>query len=255
MGKSKNKDKSINLTMSLGDHLEELRFRLIFALSGLAIGTIICLFFGTKIIAFIEKPYNDLLPGHPLIALAPADTFIGYMKVSLITGLIISSPWVFYQLWMFISAGLYKKERRYVKMAIPFSAALFIGGALFFLFVAAPISLMFFIKFGKLINVSPNWTFQNYISFITVLMLVFGIGFQTPIAIFFLNKTGLVSLRALRKSRKYALLGVFILAAIATPPDVISQVTLAIPLYLLFEAGIILSYFGNRRKSAKNNNA
>jgi sec-independent protein translocase protein TatC len=235
-------------TMSLGDHLEELRARLILALAGVAAGAVICLFFGPKIIAFIQKPYNELMPGRPLTTLAPADAFVGYMKVVLISGLIVSSPWVFYQLWMFVSAGLYPREKRYVRFAVPFSAALFIAGTLFFIYVIAPISLVFFLKFGEFINVSPNWTFQKYVSFITILMLVFGLGFQTPIAIFFLSKTSLVSIAALRRSRKYVLLGVFVVAAVATPPDVISQITLAVPLYLLFELGILLSYVAQRKE-------
>jgi sec-independent protein translocase protein TatC len=251
MGDTNKKHDHLNSTMSLGDHLEELRTRLILALIGLAAGAVICLFFGPRIITFIQKPYTELMPGRPLIALAPADAFVGYMKVALISGLIVSSPWVFYQLWMFVSAGLYPREKRYVRLAVPFSAALFVTGALFFIYVVAPISLAFFLKFGEIINVSPNWTFQKYVSFITVLMLVFGLGFQTPIAIFFLNKTGLVSIAALHRSRKYVLLGVFVVAAIATPPDVISQITLAVPLYLLFELGILLSYIAQRKKKLR----
>jgi sec-independent protein translocase protein TatC len=251
MGDTNNKHDPLNSTMSLGDHLEELRARLILALIGLAGGAVICLFFGPAIIAFIQKPYSELMPDRPLTALAPADAFVGYMKVALISGLIVSSPWVFYQLWMFISAGLYPREKRYVHLAVPFSAALFVAGALFFIYVVAPISLAFFLKFGEIIDVSPNWTFQKYVSFITVLMLVFGLGFQTPIAIFFLSKTSLVSISALRRSRKYVLLGVFVVAAIATPPDVISQITLAVPLYLLFELGILLSYIAHRKKKSR----
>jgi sec-independent protein translocase protein TatC len=249
--KKKKEQNPLDTTMSLGDHLEELRMRILRALAGLVVGTIICLCFGRHIIDFIQRPYNmlpaGLKPEQPLIVLAPADAFIGYMKIALITGLILSSPWVFYQLWMFVAAGLYSHEKRYVRSAVPFSAALFITGAMFFLFVVAPISLRFFLKFSEFINVAPNWTFQKYVSFITMLMLVFGIGFQTPIAIFFLNRTGLVSIKALRWSRKYVFLGVFVVAATATPPDVISQVTLAIPLYLLFELGILLCYFTSRK--------
>lgn len=326
--KKKKKDKKdydpiVDSTMSLGDHLEELRARMILALLGLAAGTIISFFFGTRIIRFIERPYfqaqraraedslaksaepnsieftrllygnvlealasepgapyvdpnlvaflkkvySDTLtkwnaghnanigkpdPLHPrlrLQTLAPADAFIAYMKIALISGLILSSPWVFYQFWMFVAAGLYAHERRYVRATVPFSAALFVGGALFFLFVVAPLSLAFFLKFGDFINVDPNWTFQKYVSFVTLLMLIFGIAFQTPIAIFILNRTGLVSLESLRASRKYVLVGIVIVAAIATPgPDVISQVALAIPLYGLFELGIILCYLANRPK-------
>ena len=330
MGKRKKKKKKqdpLSSTMSLGDHLEELRARLILAIMGLVIGTVICLFFGRRIIHFIEGPYYrvtethaktkvqetqtastylfdtfcanllDALGSDPnapdidpnvvpfvqriytdtvtslakdpnyidavaeaynsaskprLQVLAPADPFVGFMKISLISGLILSSPWVFYHLWMFIGAGLYAHERRYIHIAVPFSTVLFVVGALFFLFVVAPISLRFFLGFGDLIGVSSNWTFQKYISFVTMLMLVFGLGFQTPIAIFVLNRTGLVSIASLKKSRKYVIIAIFALAAIATPPDVISQITLAIPLYALFELGILLSWFAERRKKSKN---
>ncbi len=315
----------LDTTMSLGDHLEELRARIILALIGLVIGTILCLLLGTRIIRFIEKPYyntvrryevkrkeqaketerpayvadavfknilgalatdpnapkidpnfvvfvrdvyletltsmmddanypgvgstaEDLPAERRLVTLAPADSFIGYMKISILAGLILSSPWVFYQMWMFVAAGLYKHERRYVQTAIPFSVILFVIGALFFLFVVAPISLRFFLGFGDLIGVSASWTFQKYISFVTLLMLVFGIGFQTPIAIYILTRTGLVSIPALKRSRKYVFLCVFIIAAVTTPPDVISQITLAFPLYALFELGILISYVSQRRR-------
>ncbi|UCF14294.1 MAG: twin-arginine translocase subunit TatC, partial [Phycisphaerales bacterium] len=282
MGKEKKKKKKklpdpLDTTMSLGDHLEELRARLILAILGLIVGTVICLFFGKRIIAFIQGPFDSTMkkyaqekvdefqapwsylsdsfftnmlraiesdPNAPvidpnvvtyaqkiyadtvraliedpnyreavaevhssatgrLIVIAPADAFIGFMKISLISGLIVSSPWVFYQLWMFVAAGLYENERRYVHIAVPFSTTLFVIGALFFLIVVAPLSLRFFLGFGHYIGVSSTWTFQKYISFVTMLMLVFGLGFQTPIAIFVLNRTGLVSIPALKRSRKY----------------------------------------------------
>ena len=327
MGKEKKKKKkeppaTLDTTMSLGDHLEELRARLILAILGLLVGSVICLFFGRRIITFIQGPYDRIMKGYAqekveefltpwgylsdaffnnmleaidsdpnapeidqnvvtyaqkiyadtvkyllddpnyvaavaevhssasgkLIVTAPADAFIGYMKISLITGLIISSPWVFYHLWMFVAAGLYVNERRYVRIAVPFSTALFIIGALFFLLVVAPLSLKFFLGFGHYIGVSSYWTFQKYVSFVTMLMLVFGLGFQTPVAIFVLNRTGLVSIAALKSSRKYVIVGMFALAAVATPPDVISQITLAVPLYALFELGILLSWLAERKR-------
>ena len=331
MGKTKKKKKQdpLDSTMSLGDHLEELRSRLILALVGLGIGAVICLVFCSKIITFIEGPYNDatakflfsveldfqvdldkgtiseglqqafrdngvvLSPDvndvtvkrkgylfsrrrwlidnkedrccvkvkkgklniyklRPLQTLAPADGIISYIKIALISGLILSSPWVFYQIWMFVAAGLYSNEKRYVHMAAPFSAALFVTGALFFIMVVAPLTLGFLVKFNeRVLGVDSKFTFANYISFVTMLMLVFGIAFQTPVAIFFLNKTGLVSVRALRKSRKFVLLGIFVAAAMATPPDIISQITLGIPLYLLFELGILLSWLSERRKRSQ----
>ena len=327
MGKEKKKKKKklpdpLDTTMSLGDHLEELRARLILAILGLLVGSIVCLFFGKRIIAFIQGPFDRIMdvykkkeiakfhapwdyltdaffanilqaiesdPNAPeidpnavtyarkiyadtvaafaedpnytkavgkvysstageLIVIGPADAFVGFMKISLISGLIISSPWVFYQLWMFIGAGLYENERKYVRTAVPFSTGLFVIGALFFLVVVAPLSLRFFLGFGHYIGVTSTWTFQKYISFVTMCMLVFGLGFQTPIAIFVLNRTGLVSIAALKSSRKYVIIAMFALAAIATPPDVISQITLAIPLYALFELGILLSWLAERKK-------
>jgi len=334
MGKNKKKkkekpDSPLDTTMSLGDHLEELRARLILAIVGLLIGTGICLLFGTRIIKFIERPYtkvfqasdknpqaeeetlklikdlfgnarqklaadpntqdiepkteefvqkfcteallalfndpnysairpsgNQISPERRLQILSPAAGFISYIKIALMAGLILSSPWVFYQIWMFIAAGLYPHEKKYVHSAVPFSAVLFVTGALFFLFVVAPLTLGFLVKFNEgVLDARSNFTFADYISFITMLMLVFGAAFQTPVAIFFLNRTGLVSIQALRKSRKFVLLGIFIIAAMATPPDPISQVTLAIPLYLLFELGILLSMFAERRRKSQKKTA
>ncbi|MHC4533188.1 MAG: twin-arginine translocase subunit TatC [Planctomycetota bacterium] len=330
MGKNKKKKKKkdpLDSTMSLGDHLEELRGRLILAFSGLLIGAAICLCFGTRIIKFIEKPYlevfqtndaesptkdktielienrfndirqkladdpntpnvgqeteefvymfctevlvalsndpnfsfnspssNQVSPPPRLQILRPADGIISYIKISLISGLILTSPWVFYHIWMFVAAGLYAHEKRYVHTAVPFSAALFVTGALFFVLVVAPLTLKFLVKFNEgVLDARSNFTFADYISFITMLMLIFGVAFQTPIAIFFLTKTGLVSINALRRSRKFVLLGIFVVAAMATPPDVISQVTLAIPLYALFEIGILLSYLSQKKKESQDN--
>lgn len=310
----------LHCTMSLGDHLEELRARLILAILGLVIGAIVSLIFGKYILRFMEKPYNtairhrlqkieaprvesemlafvelffenlakglDADPNAPeldpnqvaffhqvsadtvaawthkmraateaaplplnarLQTLAPAEAFVAYMKIAFIAGLILTCPWVFYQIWMFVAAGLYPHERHYVRTAVPFSAGLFVVGALFFLFVIAPLSLKFFLMFGDIVGVANNWTLQRYISFITVLMLVFGIAFQTPIAIFILVRTGLVGLPTLRRARKYVLLGIFVVAAVATPPDVISQVSLAIPLYGLYEVGMVLAYIAEKK--------
>ncbi len=317
----KNLDPS-QCTMSLGDHLEELRARLILAIMGLTIGVVVAMAFGTHILNFIKRPYVRAIsewlqktemprvkseislfaemffdtltarldPNEPQIdpnriqfirsvsadtidawvkktraaagdqalptyarlqTLAPAEAFVAYMKVSFIAGLILTSPWVFYQLWMFVAAGLYPAERKYVHTAVPFSTALFVIGALFFLFVIAPLTLKFFLGFGDLVGTASNWTLDRYISFVTILMLVFGIAFQTPIAIFILVRTGLVSIAALRRVRKYMILVIFIVAAVATPPDVVSQVSLAIPLYGLYELGIVLALFAERKAREK----
>ncbi|HUW17813.1 MAG TPA: twin-arginine translocase subunit TatC [Sedimentisphaerales bacterium] len=249
MGKTNQKEELFDSTMSLGDHLEELRMRILLALAGLAVGVVVSLFFGKWIIAFIQGPYVDALGKEAhLQTLAPTQGFVSYVKIATISGLILTSPWVFYHLWMFVAAGLYAHERRYVRVSVPFSAALFVAGALFFIFFIAGLSLRFLVAVDRWLGLQPNWTFPMYVSFITSLMLVFGIAFQTPLAIFLLTKTGLVSIEALKRSRKYVVLVIVIVAAMATPPDVYSQIALAIPLYLLYELGILLSYLAGRKK-------
>ncbi len=256
--------------MSLGDHLAELQYRLIRILIGVGIGLAICLIFGSHIIGFIQRPYikaistlhsslveqeqgvphsGEKIPAEfQLQTLAPGDGIMSYMRISLLSGLILSSPWVFYQIWMFIGAGLYPRERTFVYRAAPASAILFIFGALFFIFVVAPLSLTFLVNFNdKVLGLKSAFTFTEYISFITTLTIVFGIAFQMPIGIFFLTGSGLLSIAQLCKARKYVLFAIVIIAAIATPPDIISQLTLALPLYLLYELGIIFSRIGHKR--------
>ena len=247
---SKKHEPVVDSTMSLGDHLEELRMRLLYALAGVAVCAIIGFVLGRRTIAFLEGPYINVMGEEArLMALGPADGFVSYVKISLVTGLILASPWVFYHLWMFVAAGLYPREKRYVHIAAPFSAALFIAGSLFFIVVVGPLTLGFLVKINNFLSLSSHFSFRMYIAFVTHLMLVFGIAFQTPTAIFFLNRTGIVSLKALSRSRKYIVLLIVIVAAMATPPDVVSQIALAVPLYLLFELGILLSYLASRRKT------
>jgi len=180
---------------------------------------------------------QPLPAGEKLIILAPAEAFIAYMKISLIAGLILTSPWVFYQIWMFVAAGLYESERKYVRTAIPFSTGLFVIGALFFLFVIAPVTLRFFLGFGDIVGVASNWTLSKYISFVTILMLVFGVAFQTPIAVLILVRTGLVSIKTLRSTASTSSSPWPFVSAVATPsPDPFSMLALLIPLWGLLRA-------------------
>jgi len=258
MGKTKKKQDPVDTTMSLGDHLEELRARLILALLGLAVTLVGCLLFGKLIITFIEIPYVKALGQEArLQSIAPADGFISYMETCMVAGTVIASPWIFYQLWLFIAAGLYPNEKRYVYMAIPFSAGLFITGALFFIFIIAPLTLRVLTIFNKnVLRITSNWTFPNYLSFVATMMLVFGLAFQTPIAVFFLNKTGLVSIQTLRRVRKFVFLGTVIVAAAATPGgDLLTLFALAFPMYCLFELGVLLCWFTGRKKKTQGNNS
>ncbi len=249
--KKKKKEKDpLDAIMSLGDHLEELRARLILALLGLVIALIICLCFGRGIIAFIEKPYIQVMGTEArLQSLAPTDGFISFMEIAMISGVLLSSPWILYQLWLFAASGLYPHEKRYVYLAVPFSAVLFITGALFFILVIAPLTLRYLIWFNeKFLGVTSNFAFPKYVSFIGTMMLVFGIAFQTPIAIFFLHKTGIISISSFRMARKYVLLGIVVVASAAIPgSDPLSLFALVVPMYMLYELGILLCHLTGRR--------
>lgn len=258
------------VSMSLGDHLEELRIRMILALAGLLIGLAVCLFFGKDLIGVLETPYNRAIGTNKVEASEnqqdvystqkdtesvpvglqtrkPAEGFVTYIKICLVFGLLATSPWVFWQAWMFVSAGLYRHEKNFVHIVAPVSAMLFVTGALFFLFMVAPLALTFFIKFNQRLNLASYWMFEDYINMILMLTLVFGLAFQMPIAIVFAERMGLVSIETLVNGRKYVIVVLTIVAAMATPPDVISQVSLFIPMYGLFEGGILACRFLGRK--------
>jgi len=239
-------------SMSLGDHLEELRARLILSLAGLGAGLIISAFFGNYFLGLLLKPYEAAfrdagLEPH-IQGISVAEPFMIYMKAVIVMAALISSPWLFYQLWAFIAAGLYKNERQFVYKVVPFSAFLFITGTLFFLFVIAPMTMKFFITFNLGISYFEyNPRMSDYVDLIMILALIFGLSFQIPIVIIFAERLGLVTLEVLRKYRKYVLLGTFIVAAMVTPSsDMITMTALAIPLYILYEGSVF--YCGLRRK-------
>ena len=214
---------------------------------------VICLCLGKRLLVFLAQPYRNAIAATgtqpQLQAIELPEQFLVYLKTSLVFGLIISSPWAFYHLWKFVSAGLYRRERRFVYVAAPASAALFIAGAAFFIWVVAPSVMAFFVNFDTGIEfVKTVPTLQSYISFVLSLTLIFGLAFQMPIAIVFTERMGLTSIETLTKVRKFVILALVVIAAISTPPDVISQVALALPMYVLFEGSILVCRVLQRRK-------
>ena len=236
--------------MSLGEHLEELRTRIIRALLGLIVAMGVTIWFGTDIIEILRYPFDQVLKEYPEIAgeivvrKAP-EAFMMYFRVSLLAGLVLASPWIFYQMWQFIAAGLYPNERKYVNWGVPFSAGLFIFGAFFFLrFIAKPM-MTFFMVFGHRYvgGVVPRFDLREHIALMTTMMVVFGLAFQMPIVIFILGKMGLVTVKQLKKYRRYVIVIILIVAALATSPSPVDQVGLAVPMWLLYELGILLVHF------------
>jgi sec-independent protein translocase protein TatC len=245
-------------TMSLGDHLEEFRIRIIRALIGFGIAAAACMIFGKYLIAFIEVPYIQIMGNNAqLQSIDPSEGFMSYMEIAMIAALVISSPWIFYHLWKFVSVGLYPHEKRYVYIAVPLCSVLFAAGALLFLFFIAPATLRFFVFFNtEFLQVSSNFTFTNYISFMANMMLIFGLAFQTPIAIFILVRTGIVPAENFKKYRIYTFLIVIIISSAVIPgSDPVSLFAMAIPVYLLFELGLFMSWLSERKaKSLESQN-
>jgi len=235
------------VSMSLGDHLEELRLRLLRVIFASFGGMILCLLIGKYLVEWLQAPYHYALDRTeldiPLKTLYPAEGFLVYLKVCLIFGMVLAAPYLFYQVWAFIAAGLYRREKRFVHSVAPASAILFVVGVAFFLMVVARFAMLFFIKFDQSMMLEPNWSLQRYTNLILTLMLVFGLAFQMPIAIVFAERFGLVTLQQFGAARRYIILGLVVAAAIATPPDVISQIALAIPLYGLFEGSLLFCRF------------
>ena len=240
--------------MSLGGHLDELRARLGLALGGFAAAFFASLSAARWFAGAILSPYRAAMEASglelKLQAVQPAEPFLVYLKAALVLAALASSPWVFYQFWAFVAAGLHRHERRFMRAAVPACAALFAGGALFFLLGLAPWIFRFFMRFDLGID---YLTYQPAVGptvdFILALALVFGLAFQTPVAIVFAERMGLVSQAALRRARKFVLLGTFVVGAICTPPDVVSQVALALPLYALYEGGLLVCRLWPRRRT------
>ena len=176
--------------------------------------------------------------------------FITYLKVALIAGILLSAPFIFYQLWLFIAPGLYQREKRYVIPFVLFSTILFVGGALFGYFVVFPFGFKFFLGFSnQYIKALPS--VKQYFSFSIKLLLAFGIVFELPVVVFFLTKMGLITPELLKKKRKYAILLIFIIAAILTPPDAATQCMMAVPLIVLYEISILVSKTARKKKKGE----
>jgi len=174
-----------------------------------------------------------------IVTQKPTEGFMVYMKTSMLFGILLTSPWLIWQIWAFVSAGLYKREKRYVHTVAPISGALFITGGMFFMLCVAPMMMGFLIRFDAAMGMQSFWSLEKYINMVFTMTLVFGAMFQMPIALVFAERLGLISIEAMTKNRKFVILGIVFVAAIATPsPDVVSQIALAIPLYGLYEASI-----------------
>ncbi|MDB5334391.1 MAG: Sec-independent protein translocase, TatC subunit [Planctomycetaceae bacterium] len=335
---SREKDLFDDSTMSFGEHLEELRKRLILALLGLTVGVIISLFFSDRVmktmeipvknalaryykilngeedpgveflnnlnpwkkpkgekakpkvvpedtkeaviktidvqidgrellnalheiepsipkappnakpfsltLTIAEKALSQIIPLPPtalsLVALTAEEAFMVYLKVALVAGLMLSSPWVFYQMWLFVAAGLYPHERKYVYIYLPMSLFLFFGGAIFCFFAVIPFVLNFLFDFNIWLDITIQPRLTEYVSFVVILPVMFGISFQLPLVMLFLERINVFNVKVFREKRRLAILAIAFLSMILTPSDPVSMMLMMIPLCLLYELGIML---------------
>jgi sec-independent protein translocase protein TatC len=182
-------------------------------------------------------------------ALSAHEVFMIWLKASIVVGAVLSSPWVFYQLWTFVAAGLYRHEKRYVNIYLPFSVGLFLIGVMVAFYGAFPLILRFLFSFNRALRIDIDPRISEWIGFVLFLPLGFGIAFQLPLVMLFLNRVGLFSVEAYVSYWRVAVLVIFIVAAILTPPDPYSMTLLALPLTLLYFAGILLCKWMPRGKS------
>ena len=230
------------------NHLEELRKRLITCAIAVGIGFAGCYFFSERIFQLLIRPLREVLPeGNSLIFTSLPEMFLTYLKVALVSGILLAAPFLFYQMWMFIAPGLYRNEKSLVIPFVIASTILFIGGALFGYFVVFPFGFKFFIGFSnEYVTALPS--VKQYFGFALKLLFAFGVVFELPVIIFFLAKLGLVTPELLKQKRKYAILLTFVTAAILTPPDVITQCMMAGPLIILYEVGIVVSRLAHKKE-------
>jgi sec-independent protein translocase protein TatC len=240
-----------NDKMPLTAHLDELRTRLIRSLIAVCVCFVISYGFKEKLFWVVSRPLIEVMPpGSFMIFTGLPEAFFTYLKISFFAGLFLASPYVLYQIWKFISPGLYHSEKKYVVPFVITATLLFISGICFAYFIVLPPAFRFFLAFATDFF-RPMFTLKEYLSLTLKLLLAFGIVFEIPVFLFFMTKIGLVSARTLARKRKYAILIIFIAAAFLTPtPDAFTQILMALPMMILYEVGILVSKWGERKRKA-----
>lgn len=226
---------------SILNHLIELRSRLLKVFALFVVLSIVGIPFASEVYTFIASPLMDLLPdGSTMIATEVASPFMAPIKLVLYVALLLSMPWLFYQIWMFVSPGLYKREKKLTAPLMLSTIILFFCGVSFAFFIVCPIIFKFFIGMAPE-NIQVMTDINQYLSFIFKLLFAFGIAFEIPIATVIIVKGGLATKESLTSARPYLIILFLVIGMLLTPPDIFSQLFLAVPMWLLFEIGILFS--------------
>ena len=226
---------------SVSSHLLELRTRLIRVLFFMGILSLAAIPFASEIYAYVASPLLDILPtGSMMIATQVTSPFMAPLKLVLFSALLITMPYLFYEIWMFMSPGLYKNEKSFVAPLMISTIFLFSSGVAFAYFVVCPIIFKFFIGVAQE-SIVVMTDISEYLNFVIKLIFAFGIAFEIPVATFLLIRAGIVQKETLVKARPYLIILFFVVGMLITPPDIFSQLFLAIPMWMLFEIGLLVS--------------
>lgn len=228
-------------------HLKELRDRLVVCIIATGIAFIVAYYFKEKIFYFLMQPFIKVMPEKSsFIFTYVTEAFITYFKISLVVAIFAASPVILYEIWMFVSPGLYEKEKKYAFPFIFYGSICFICGALFCYFVVMPFIYRFFVSYAAEFII-PMPDLKGYMGLTLKLLIAFGLIFEMPLMAFYLGRAGIINHKMLSSKRRYAILGIFILSAVITPPDISSQIFMAIPLWGLYELSILIVRVSGKR--------
>ena len=236
------------ISQSLIDHLGELRFRLVRCAWGVLLGIIISYNFTHQVFDWMRAPIAPYLPTGGLVFTGPMDKFLAHLKIAFFGGVVLSMPWLMYQIWKFVSPGLYNKERKLAISFIVSGTTLFLTGIAFTYYVVLPMAFHFLMTYGGDVD-KPMITIDQYMGFVTITAMMFGLSFELPLVIVTLSLLGIVDQAFLRKNRKYAVMTIAIICAVITPPDLLSMLLMLAPMWFLLEASIIIVGMLERKKA------
>lgn len=249
MTTTKNKKKNANGEMALTGHLSELRNRLIVCIIFLVIGFGVCFHFSTDIVNFLVDQGRGY--GYEFVFIAPQEMIIQYLKVGIVGAVIICLPVLLFEIWAFVKPGLMKNENLFFLFAMLLGLCCFAVGVAFAYFISLPFMLQFLININTSAFVTATITVENYISFVLMVYLIFGIVFEIPMVSVVLTKLGLLKPEWMKAARPYMIVVMFVVAAIITPPDIVSQTMVAIPMIVLYEISILLCKVFRKQRDKK----